>query len=391
MRKSLSKLKRLVKRLFYRLLTLKRSVSVNAKYTVIKSNLGDTFTGYYDINPANNNLILFERINVGSKTGDIGIYDIDNNKEKILFSTKAWNWQQGSRQRWFKSGNYILYNDLEDSKYVAKVYDMSTSEIKIISEALYDVSRDYKLGLTLNFGRLGYLRPGYGYTCLPLDNSFNMLNDGIHIIDLTTGERVKSISYTRIAHKVNMKKDLNNTYINHLSFSPSGNKFLFFYIEIKDTVHQATLIVYDIIKDILIPVETTLSVSHYYWVDEENILITAYDKERVCRYYLYNINGGRTDIMHDMLKTDGHPTYIMDNWFVTDTYPDRSGFQYILLFNPYKNICKKIGSVYSYVLHYGEQRCDLHPKYDNVNNLISIDADIHGKREIILMKAEELI
>lgn len=176
-------------------------------------------------------------------------------------------------------------------------------------------------------------------------------------------------------------------YINHLSFSPTGDKFLFFWINIKDNgIHMANLLVYDFKKEELIVLENKLSVSHYDWIDDERIIVTAYNEKRECRYYIYNVNGERTNLLHDILTNDGHPTWLGNNKIITDTYIDKYGFQKILYVDIDNRKIDTLIDIYSSYKAFGEKRCDLHPRINNKNDDICFDANVKGNRMLFLLR-----
>lgn len=136
-------------------------------------------------------------------------------------------------------------------------------------------------------------------------------------------------------------------------------------------------------KNKIIILDKELSASHYTWKDNNIIMATMYDSKRNCRYFFYNTETLEKNIvMEDLLVKDGHPTFVSENLFVTDTYPDKAGFQKILLVDTQKKEVKTVLSIYSSSKHMGVERCDLHPRYDFENNSVYFDADIDGRRRI---------
>lgn len=373
--------------------TFKKDINTILNYESVGEVGTNSFFGYYDISPfsENDDEIVYLNLPKDSNVCNIMLYNLITKKKQTVDSTLAWNWQQGSRLRWFPTSNdEIIFNDFKNGKYISKKINIYKKTTEILDYALYDISNDGNFGLTLDFSRLGKLRPGYGYTNIKyIENEENTLFfDGIKVIDLNNNKEIKVISYKVIIEELKKKVNISKCYINHLSYSPNSEKFLFFFIEIIDKIHKASLVVYDISLEKIIVLEKELSVSHYDWIDNENIIITAYDKNRKCEYYIYNLQNKSSQKI-DFLQGDGHPTWIGDNKFITDTYVDNKGYQKVMHIDLSKKTKIDLLEIYSSYKVYGEFRCDLHPRISNNKKTICIDGNIDGKRKIYFLKGIE--
>lgn len=355
-------------------------------YPIIKYSIKnkDVFFGYYDINPCLNDNILALSVD-GDNDAEILVCNGEN--INVIADTKAWCWQQGCRLRWICRENkqIISWNDFADGEYVARFMDYQTGTIDTLKVPLYDISKQGNWGVTIDFQRLGYLRPGYGYRNLPFNNKINPKDYAIKLIDLVSFLEKRIITYEDIMSLMNEKFDLAMCYINHVSFNPQGNIFLFFFIHAGE-IHKANLFIYDIGNNKLKILENQLSVSHYCWIDNSTILVTAYDNRRQCRYYIYDIQGGRQDFMHKELRVDGHPTWIDSTCLITDTYPDKQGFQFLYKINTLNNSKETLAKIYSSPKRLGEERTDLHPRVDLKNHRICFDSNVKGKRTFCVME-----
>ncbi len=351
-----------------------------------------TFFGYYDISPFNcKGEIIYLEVPKSSKTANIILNTIKGNSRKVIATTNAWNTQQGSRLRWMpESNDVICFNDYVEKRYIHKQINVRTKEERVIDVPLYDISSDGRLGLTINFERLGVLRPGYGYTNCPYVPDSNLSHEGISIVDMETGKVQQILTYDDIAGAIGRRDtDYSQNYINHLSFSPDSQKFLFFWLKDLPNWAEASLLTYDTLKKNIVVLEKDLRVSHYTWLDNDSILCTAIAgtsvKDMQCRYYLYQEGKPRQIIGEDTLVRDGHPTLYKGNVILTDTYPDRHSFQELFLYD--MKVKEKRSLVYSYSVPVtdGVYRTDMHPRFNSDKSIICYDANIQGERHLFLL------
>ena len=369
----------------------KKRIDTNYTVRVLGRKKYDSFFGYYDISPFNkHDEIVYIEVGKEMKCAEIVLHSIRENNTRIVTSTRAWNWQQGARLRWFPgSDDIITFNDYKPGKYYNRILNLRTKEERIIDYPIYDYNNDGSLALTLDFARLGVLRPGYGYTCEDYKVG-DLTSNGIGIIDVASGTLRHYITYSEIAKALNTKTLLENCYINHLSFSPSGKIFLFFWIEIVNKYHKASLAVYNIEKNEIIPLETKEKVSHYVWQDDSNIICTSYLTPRDCSYYIYNVEQRKRQIIcPDILNRDGHPSIFKENIILTDTYPDLSYIQHLMLVDLKNDFSKPLLNIYSDPHTIGERRTDLHPRFNQCKDTICIDANVYGNRKLYLLKEFE--
>ena len=100
----------------------------------------NVFCGYYDVSPfrpSNPNQLLLHcndfsswvRPSVKRET-DLALYNRVDRSYKIIDSSKAWNWQQGSRLQWVDQ-EHVVYNTYTD-RITAVLYNVVTGEREIL-------------------------------------------------------------------------------------------------------------------------------------------------------------------------------------------------------------------------------------------------------------------
>ena len=358
------------------------------------------FFGYYDLQQIKNSRVLFHRVRKDANTKedkcDIGWIDANTGEIHQIATTRTWCWQQGARLRWSTiNSDEVLFNNLHSNKYCTEVWDIDSCEcIKRYPVAFYDINNKMTYGLSLNFSRLQRLRPGYGYNTLP-DNSIDEQapnNDGIFLYDMLKGTTELIIPLAKLAEEVS-SNDCQH-YINHISFSPSGEKFMFFHLWTKGTSNRWSnrLCISDLNGEIVSFDYDEWVVSHYDWKDDETILVTECNlTSGKARYVIYNTQDlKKTIIESPSLNRDGHPTWIGETKFLTDTYPDANRMQYIFISGGSEEDIQ-LAKVYASPFWTGEKRCDLHPRTTDDNSLICFDCAKNGERSMILLKMKDAL
>jgi hypothetical protein len=376
--------------LSHRIIHREARIKTSNEYVEFSAKGAHTFFGYYDISPfGTNNRVVYIEVSDDKSDAAIVLNDIDNSGREIIAFSKAWNWQQGCRLRWFPgSDDDIIFNDFHDGKYVSRRLNVKTRDEIVYPFPIYDISSDGKYAVSLDFNRLGYKRPGYGYTKLPFDKTDNILYSGISVFSMEDKEEKAVVSFSKIAEVLDLDSaNQESWYLNHLSFSPGGESFLFFFIAATGDSFKASLLVYDMRNKAIQPLETEYKVSHYAWRDDSSILCTAYDSNGCCRYYIYNLEQqSREEVESEYLTIDGHPSFISDGVILTDTYPDTLGYQHLFKYAFESKQKSVVADVFDVTSLDAEHRTDLHPRYDPARKLVSFDANTTGRRHFYILK-----
>ena len=382
-----------VKRLlspFYRIATGSKKIDTRYDFMEFSKPGCHTYFGYYDVTPFQGEKLIYLERKKGSGECKVVLNDIHNTSKQYVADSRAWNWQQGIRLRWFPmTENVISFNDYIDGKYINRILDIKTKNEKRLDWPLYDIDSKGKLGITLDFERLGVMHPGYGYTCKPYKVG-DLWQDGISIIDIEKNQQVRKITYQELSDNIKKADDINRFYLSHLTFSPDGTKFLFFWIDEDEGFNQASLGVYDILNDQLIPLETEGKVSHYVWDGNDEIICTVLNKKYKTGYYRINVKEQtKKQICFNSLTLDGHPSVYAKGMLLTDTFPDKRGFQHIYLVDENKDAKTEVVKIFSVPKLKIEKRTDLHPRLSSDRKYISFDSNHDGYRKMLVLKLDK--
>jgi hypothetical protein len=357
---------------------LSNSVNINAV-----DNDGVTFFGYYNISPQNEQgdiiyLKVLHEYMRGSLHEPASI--MLKTKEGLISKiteTKAWNWQQGCMLQWYpRGGNYILYNDFNDIKnnYVTKIIDKNGRIIYEYNKPVNNVSRDGQFALTLNYDRLALMRPDYGYfnKKIAWKNLPTNEEDGIWFIDLIRNESRLILSLKTLTELRPVKSMQGAQHkVNHIDINPSGTRFMFLHRWKGPQGRFMRLITVNPDGSDIFILNGDIMISHSCWLNDNEILsYCELNGERGYFKFFDKKNGGVL-FSDKMPQIDGHPSVSTDgNFIITDTYPDKSQFSSLYLFNKKNDTPYLLGKFFQPFKYRYEGRIDLHPKWGyNISNI----------------------
>jgi hypothetical protein len=285
-----------------------------------------------------------------------------------------------------------LYNIADSKGYRSVLRNVFNSEDEAIYDLpIYDITSDGKTAVSLNFSRLHNVRPGYGYVNFK-DKNYGKTspnNDGIWVFKLKDNKYELLLSLKKINSFIGIDSDRSSQcidYVNHLRFSPDNKKLYFYYVWKfgKNNLDRDIFpIVYDFESNKL-KIVTREMISHECWKDKDQLLLWSNDS---FSYNLYNIKDDTmTSYKKEIFNQDGHPNFITDDEFITDTYPNRLGYQKLLY---YKNKLEVLGKFHVPYYLNGEIRCDLHPRTSIDKNKVAVDIFHQGFRKICLLDLYE--
>jgi hypothetical protein len=368
------------------------------------------FFGYHDKIPFNGegDKILCHRGKVSSADKgaiiteiDVGYYELANGHEPVansfkqLGATTSWCWQQGSMLQWLPGSDFkkVVYNDVIQGQYGARIVDIYTKQVKELASPIYALNQDGTLALSVDFGRLGWLRPGYGYIHpgIKVDRSVNHPEDGLTLVDIQHGEQEPIVRLKELIPFLSKEEKNQYSYINHASFSPGSNKVIFFHIitDLKDK-RRIRLFFYDMNTRAVELLMDDKAISHFCWIESDKMLLTFTEKcyFGTWRYGILDLNTKMFTVLKGAYVSDGHPMMRPGDRtsFISDSYPDKKG-NYFVFESGLKSNKKKVLHLFHSPKEFrGEVRCDLHPRWNHQGNVICIDVVVEGFRGLGLLK-----
>lgn len=369
--------------------------------TELAPNHNGTFFGYYDKTPFSFDDRLVLGMNQRSSDEDsieIGYFDLhEGNRFHSFGTTTTWSWQLGARLQWVpgKDSETVCYNRLVDGRLGCVTQNIFTGQTEAeYTVPIFDLSPDRRYALGLNFARLHRMRKGYGYGNLPdrSDGNASPDDDGVVRLDLQTGRSELLLSLAFLSSFRPRSTMLGaEHYVNHLSFSPSGSRFLVLHLWRRDGKTYSRAVTCDIDGRSPYVIEEAVNLSHYSWQSDTNLLIHTSRHPSGVSFNLYKARcSGKRRIGEGVLRESGHPSYSPDRKkLVVDTYPNMFRRQRLILCTGEGELISEIGRFYSPPKFSGEQKCDLHPRWDRTGSRICIDSSHRGYRAMYLIKLSE--
>lgn len=393
------KIKKILKKSYvtlnYALFRSKNAVELADGWNIETCTEENCFFGYYDRSPVNENgHLLYNKI---LPEGNVGLF-VDN---KMLAVTGAWNFQQGALASWIED-NFFIYNCFDslvrnsvqlNKGLGCRKINAITGEEYHIPFPVYSAVPGCDIGLSLNFDRITYLRPEYGYTARSVaPKQFpSPEDDGVFAVNLKTGETKLLFSFADLSQGLS---DIDNTKqkINHIQLSPDGKRCIFLYRWFDNFgVKHSRLYFARLTDGYLALLADEGMVSHCNFVDEIHVGGWMCLGGRNGYYCIDTQTGYYRPEAPGVLNEDGHPTFC-GRYLITDTYPDRSGIMKVLVYDRYDRRLVAENRLFSPLVFRDEKRCDLHPRpvvKDGRIAAIYIDSTHSGKRRLYQLMPEK--
>lgn len=403
------------------------------------------FFGYYDKTVwdksdrymLGNRVAMMDANLVPHLEAEVGYFDLqDGDRYYACGTTTAWNWQMGCQLQWLdgEDGLQFIYNVRRDSKdgvypgFGSAIYNAATGQTRYLDTPIYVAAPNSQYAVTVDYSRLyithetiGYSEEGGKRTNMPLCPA----DDGIHAIDLKTGETRLLVSYEQLKqfhHRASMDKAIH--WVSHIEINPASSRILFLH-RWTERVEDETCFLHRLItmdpdggnmrllecSDHPLPQladdfdpnavgtydyeKSEYQISHPLWRDNEHIIVWG-PHDGSIHYHLYqDDDAGHVRVIgKDILTENGHMTFSPANqrWLLTDTYPDPNTNERILIMYDCDNdVRHDLGSFYTDPNLRKENRCDLHPRWSRDGNLVCIDSVHEHERQMYIIDVTTLV
>lgn len=375
--------------------------------------------GYYDkeqFDPTNrfvlSNEVDFEhRTPTAEDTIGVGMIDLENKDAwKELGRSAAWGWQQGCMLQWIpKTASSVIWNDREGDRHVSRIVDVKTGAARTLPRPIYALSPDGETAVTLDFGRLQNLRPGYGYQGVTDKHVEERAPKdlGIWRVDLKTGDATLIVSLADLAKIPHKGVPLGDVWqwVNHLLISPDGQRFIFLH-RWREQFDPATgkfsepfhtrMFTAKLDGSDLFVLDPSGNTSHFIWRDESHVCAWTKPDGKDAAFYLFEDKTRNVEIVGEGIMTvNGHNTYVPGTngeWILNDTYPDKNRRQNPYLFHVPTGKRVPLGGFVSPPEYKGEWRCDTHPRSSRDGRLVTIDSPHGGNgRQVYLLDVSGIV
>lgn len=337
------------------------------------------FFGYFDHSPFS---AVGDRVLAHRRAGDaheVELLLLQGDREaRVLGRSRAFSAQQGALLRWRKgsAAAECIYNDYEDGVLGSRWIDVDTGDSRFLPAPIAAQAEDGARFVTLDFRGLADVAPDYAY---PSD--VQLPPSGLGFID-ADGSALARVDLDRVrafepaADAVEARHELN-----HPSFAPDGESFVFVHRWIGPLGRRSRLLRYVPAHDALSAVLDGGMVSHFCWRGDGALIAYARHEDRD-RYLLLEAHAhAPRALMPDVLDRfgDGHPSLSPDGrWLLTDSYPDRRRQQHLLVADLHRERCHTLGRFFAPLSFQAEARVDLHPRFSPDGRRVAIDSAHRG-------------
>jgi len=354
------------------------------------------FFGYYGICPWNKSgryLVCLEssfqdRMPYPGEAATIGLVDSKTGEFSKVADSRAWNLQQGAMLHWHPlyPEDKVIYNDQNGDGIFSVILDVKSGKKRILPRAVSAVSNSGRWALSLTYGRMGRLRQVVGYMGAKDPNPDNPApdNDGIFLLDLSTGQSKLVVSIAQVYERLVKKHPLlqgRHMWFNHTVFNRNDTRFFFLaraYLPPGRRRHTAMFTANTDGSDLREVIPFDKNVSHFDWRNDREIIATFSIDGPGRKHVLFTDGKANYRVLgNGFLDFDGHCTFSPDqDWIVTNRKHGDTQEQSLLLYNlPSAQgfvLCRYRMGEKKYMS--GDVRCDFHPRWNRAGDQICFDA-----------------
>ena len=408
------------------------------------SDAGHHFFGYYNktVWDRTGRYVLANRVPMADAPltpeleAEVGFFDLgDQDRFHRAGATRAWNWQMGCQLQWLDglAGRQLIYNCRADNPdavypgYASVVHDVDSGAQRMLPLPIYSVAPDSSFALCVNYSRLYITHEtiGYAWTQAPEAMPNAPADDGIHCMDIATGQSRLVISYAdlRNFHPVaSMDKAIH--WVSHIEISPDSSRFLFLH-RWTERVKDETCFLHRLItanpdgsdmrlledSDHPLPQladdfdpsavgtydyeKSEYQISHPLWCADGRIIVWGPHAGSIHYHRYTDAPGAPVEVIgRGILTENGHMSFspVDARWLLSDTYPDPDTHERILfLYDTQGNVRHDIGSFYADPNLKKENRCDLHPRWSRDGQSVCIDSVHEHERQMYAIDVSGIV
>lgn len=383
-----------------------------------------------------NRVSMMDAVLTPELVATVGYFDLeDADAFHVLGETTAWNWQMGCQLQWLDGvpGRQVIYNVRSGDQtgfypgFASEICNADTGEKRLLPLPVYVVAPTSKFALCVSYSRLFLTHPTIGYPEFDPPTSFDNFpaDDGIHHLDVETGEHRLIVSYQDLRnfhHSESMNKAIH--WVSHIEINPSSSRVVFLH-RWTERVEDETCFLHRLItmnpdgsdmrlledSDHPLPQlredfdpaavgtfdyeKSEYQISHPLWRDDHHIVVWSPHDESI-HYHLYEDreDGDVQIIGEGILIENGHMSFSPTNskWLLSDTYPDsQTDERRLFLFNVTSDERLDLGSFYTVPDLSKENRCDLHPRWRRDGRHVCIDSVHEGRRQMYLVDVSSVV
>ena len=353
------------------------------------------FFGYFDHSPfsADGDRILLHRRAGEAREVELLLLERDGGRSgdaRVLGRSRAFSAQQGTLLRWRKgAGAECIYNDYEDEVLGSRWIDVDTGAMRFLPGAIAAQSEDGTRFVTLDFRGLAGVAPDYAYP-----SEAQVPPSGLGLVDVD-GTTLAHLNLERVCAFEPAPDALDARHeLNHPSFAPDGQSFVFVHRWIGSLGRRSRLLRYVPAHDALSAVLDGGMVSHFGWRGDGALIAYARHGDRD-RYLLLEPDAQVPRVlMPEVLDRfgDGHPSLSPDGrWLLTDSYPDRRRQQHLLVADLHRERCHTLGRFLAPLAFQAEARVDLHPRFSPDGRRVAIDSAHRGARGFYVLDVADAL
>jgi hypothetical protein len=365
----------------------------------------DTFFGYYDKCPqsADGEKVLANVVNSrwagysNQPAMTVGYFDNDDKRRfHPVGATEAWCWQMGCMLTWLRqsASDKAIFNCLLRDRYAARIVNVNTAKIEgEVDWPIYCVSQSGEYALSCCFSRLHRLRRGYGYPQIqdPHATAEAPDDEGVWLLNLKSNTRQLLHSLRKLSeHEPRETMAGAIHYVNHLQFNQTDDRFLFSHIWLKGGEWYFRMFTSSRDGTDLFLLNDGY-VSHHSWHSPQDVIVYSKGPDHTMSYHDFVDRVGLArPLFVEHALPNGHGTFCAEgDVLLTDTYPDRFGFQHLYLIH-IDGALRDVGRFFHPAGLHMDRRCDLHPRWSRNEQEVFVDAAPDGCRRIVKLNVSRL-